>query len=217
MKSLVKGSNCVRWSQYTTLKISNKQLKHQTKVSAHFVFSPSCVKCIQCSCTSCRFPTGFKKKSLKNKSIIFLYIPKSEMSASECQVLESLQGNRLCKISSVNLQRWSSVSVRVPTVSDCNKFAVQILKDEALMPLLTLGLLFILGHLSRVHLATLKIHSISQTLQNFKQRTSLAKQSQKRGYKSRENPVLICISLDASMERLLANRYRAVWGFVQLW
>ena len=38
-KSLVKGSNCVKWSWYTTLKINNK---HQTKVSAHFVFSPVC-------------------------------------------------------------------------------------------------------------------------------------------------------------------------------
>ena len=39
MKSYAKGSNCVRWFRYTTLKISNK---HQTKVSAPFVFFPVC-------------------------------------------------------------------------------------------------------------------------------------------------------------------------------
>ena len=62
--------------------------------------------------------------------------------------------------------------VRAPTVSDRAKFGVQISKDEAATPLLTVGLLFILGHLSRVHLATLKIHSVSQTSPNFEQRTS---------------------------------------------
>ena len=41
------------------------------------------------------------------------------------------------------------------------------------MPLLAVGLLFIFGHLSHVHLTTLKIHSVSQTPLNFKQRTSL--------------------------------------------
>ena len=56
--------------------------------------------------------------------------------------------------------------------TDLAKFAVQISKDEAPTPQLTVGLLFIFGHLSHVHLATLKIHSISQTLPNFKQRTS---------------------------------------------
>ena len=63
--------------------------------------------------------------------------------------------------------------VRVPTVSDRARFAVQISKDEALTPWPTVGLLFIFGHLSRVHLATLKIHSVSQTSPNFEQRTSL--------------------------------------------
>ena len=62
--------------------------------------------------------------------------------------------------------------VRVPTVSDWAKFAVQILKDEALTPLLTVGLLFIFGHLLRVHLATLKIYSVSQASPNFEQKTS---------------------------------------------
>ena len=42
------------------------------------------------------------------------------------------------------------------------------------MPLLTvaIGLLFIFVHLLRVHLATLKIHSVAQTPSNFEQRTS---------------------------------------------
>ena len=62
--------------------------------------------------------------------------------------------------------------VRVPTASDGAKFAVQISKDEAPTPLLTVGLLFIFGHLSRVHFATLKIHSVSQTPLNFEQKTS---------------------------------------------
>ena len=39
MKSHVKGSNCIKWSRYTTLKIINKL---QIKVSAHFVFFPVC-------------------------------------------------------------------------------------------------------------------------------------------------------------------------------
>ena len=42
----------------------------------------------------------------------------------------------------------------MPRVSVCAKFAIQISNDEALMMLLTVGLLFISMHLSRVHLAT---------------------------------------------------------------
>ena len=41
------------------------------------------------------------------------------------------------------------------------------------MPLLTEALLFIFMHLLCVHLTILKIHSVSQTPPNFKQRTSL--------------------------------------------
>ena len=41
------------------------------------------------------------------------------------------------------------------------------------MPLLTVGFLFIFVPLSHVHLATLKIHSVSQTPPNFEQRTKL--------------------------------------------
>ena len=62
--------------------------------------------------------------------------------------------------------------VRVPTASDGAKFAVQISKDEAPTPLLTVGLLFIFVHLLCVLLATLKIHSISQTPLNFEQKAS---------------------------------------------
>ena len=75
------GSNCVKRSWYTTLKINNK---HQIKVSAHFVFFPVCK--IHCF-------TGFdwEKKNLQNL---------------KCWVLLGcLQGNRLSKIPSLNLQR----------------------------------------------------------------------------------------------------------------
>ena len=61
--------------------------------------------------------------------------------------------------------------VRVPTISNRTKFAVQISKDEALTPLLTVGLLFIFVHLSHVQLATLKIHSVSQIPLNFEHKT----------------------------------------------
>ena len=60
--------------------------------------------------------------------------------------------------------------VRVPRVSDWARFAVRISKDEAVMLLQTVGLLFIFMHLSCICLATLKIHSISQTPPNFEQR-----------------------------------------------
>ena len=78
------------------------------------------------------------------------------------------------------------------------------------MPLLTVGLLFIFVHLSCVHLATLKIHSISQTQLNLKTKDIAG--SRKQGYKSHGNPVPVCISRDASMEHLLASCYQAVWG-----
>ena len=95
------------------------------------------------------------------------------MSASECQVLGGLQGyTNFAKFSVESPKMKLREFVRVPTVSDWAKFAVQISKDEAPMPLLTVRLLFILGHLLRVHLASLKIHSVSQTLMNFEQLTS---------------------------------------------
>ena len=49
-KSHAKGSNCVHWSRCTTLKINNK---HQTKVSAHFIFFPVCEQSVLV------YPTGF--------------------------------------------------------------------------------------------------------------------------------------------------------------
>ena len=62
--------------------------------------------------------------------------------------------------------------VRVPRLSHCVRFVDQISKDEDRTPLLTVGILFIFTHLSCVHLATFKIHSISQTPPNFEQKTS---------------------------------------------
>ena len=91
------------------------------------------------------------------------------MSTSECRVFGDLPLQYFqFEFSMKKLHEF----VRVPTVSDWAKFAVQISKDEALMPLLKVGLLFIFGHLLRIHLATLKIHSVSQTSPNFKQTTS---------------------------------------------
>ena len=98
--------------------------------------------------------------------------PKSEISASEWQVLGYLRGNQLQNFQFDTPKMKLCEFVRVPTVSDRAKYAVQISKDKALTPLLTVGLLFILMHLSRVHLATLKIHSVSQIQPNFEQRTS---------------------------------------------
>ena len=85
---------------------------------------------------------------------------------------------------------------------------VQISKDEALMPMLTVGLFLIFTHLSHVHLATLKIHSVSQTPPNFEQKASLEVVNNSM-YKSHENPVPIYISRDASMECLLAGCYQS--------
>ena len=94
------------------------------------------------------------------------------MSASECQVFGGPRGNWLQNFQFESPKMKLREFVRVPTVSDWAKFAVQISKDEAPTPLLTVGLLFIFGHLSHVHLTTLKIHSVSQTLPNFEQTTS---------------------------------------------
>ena len=155
MKSHAKGSNCVKWSRYTTLKINNK---HQTKVSAHFVFSPVCKY-------NLIYPTGFdffhaKIKTLKKN-------PKSEISTSECQVLRYLQGNRLCKISSLKLQRWSSVSAHGKQLSHICSSNLKGWSSDVIAN----SRAFVYFCASCVHLATLKIHSISQTPPNFKQRT----------------------------------------------
>ena len=58
---------------------------------------------------------------------------------------------------------------------DCEKvvnFERIFLYEPCPMSLLTVGLLFIFVHQLCVHLATLKIHSISQTPPNLEQRTS---------------------------------------------
>ena len=95
------------------------------------------------------------------------------MSASECYVLGCLRGNRLQNFQFESTNMKLHEFFRVPMVSDWASFAVQISKDEALMTPLTVGILFIFVHLLCVHLATLKIHSVSQTPPKFEQRTSL--------------------------------------------
>ena len=51
-------------------------------------------------------------------------------------------GNRLCKIFQFESPKMKLCEfVRLPTVSDGAKFAVEISKDEAPTPLLTVGLL----------------------------------------------------------------------------
>ena len=85
------------------------------------------------------------------------------MSESECWVFGGLWGNQLQNFQFEPPKMKLQEFVRVPTVSDWAKFAVQISKDAAPTPLLTAGLLFISGCLSHVHLVTLKIHSSSQT------------------------------------------------------
>ena len=53
------------------------------------------------------------------------------MSASECQVFGCLHGNRLQNFQFESPKMKLCEFVRVPTVSDWDKFAVQIWKDEA--------------------------------------------------------------------------------------
>ena len=92
------------------------------------------------------------------------------MSASECYVFWCLRGNWLQNFQFESPKMKLHEFVRMPTVSDWAKFALKISKDEALMPLLTGGLVFIFLHLLCIHLATLNIHIVSQTPLNFKQR-----------------------------------------------
>ena len=95
---------------------------------------------------------------------------------------------------------------------------VQISKDEALIPLLTVGLLFIFVHLSCYFRASIVCPSCnfenSQLLSDSTNITGSSKLLQKQGYKSSENHVPVCISRDASMECLLAGGYgwsRVTW------
>ena len=154
----------VKWSWYTTLKINNQ---HQTKGSVHFIFFPVCKYSVLV------YPTGFdfftkKIKTVKTKSQV----------RNVCIWMSCFGGvgggyrvTDFAKFQFESPKMKLCEFVRVPTVSNWARFAVQISKDEAPAPLLTVGLLFIFGHLSHVHLTTLKIHSISQTSLNFKQRT----------------------------------------------
>ena len=92
-----------------------------------------------------------------------------KMSTSECQVFRCLWGNRLQNFQFESPKIKLREFVRVPTVSDsqiCSSNLKRISDTIAFV-----GLLFIFGHLSCVHLATLKIHSVSQTSLHFEQRT----------------------------------------------
>ena len=128
------------------------------------------------------------------------------MSTSECRVLGCLRGNRLQNFQFEFPKMKLCEFVRVPMVNDWARFAFQISKDEAPMTLLTVGLLFIFGHLSYVHLETLEIHSVSQMPLNFEQRTlPEVVDSSRNKATSHENPIPACISRYASMECLLAG------------
>ena len=82
--------------------------------------------------------------------------------------------------------------------------------------MLTVRLLLIFMHLLCVHLATLKIHSVFQTPQNFEQRTSPEIVNNSGNEATSLVRILfllsICIIWDASMEHLLTRCYQAVWG-----
>jgi len=132
------------------------------------------------------------------------------MSASECQVLGCLWGNRLQNFHLEFPKMKLCEFVRVPTVSNWAKFVVQISQDEALTPV---GHLFISVHPSCVHLATLKIHSVSRTPLNFEQRTSLEVVNSS----GNEAISLVRFSFLFASARMLewsvlADCYWAVWG-----
>ena len=60
-------------------------------------------------------------------------------------------------------------------------------------------------HLSCVHLATLKIHSVSQTPLNFEQKI-LPEVVHNSRDESRENPIPVCVSWDASMGPMVTRQ-----------
>ena len=114
--------------------------------------------------------------------------------------------------------KWGKKLLSYPaTVSNWAKFAVQISKDEALMPLLTVcySRAFVYLHAFFVCPSCNFENSqhISDSTELLK-RTSPEVVNNKQGYKfkSCENPVPICISWDASVEHLLAGCYQAVRG-----
>ena len=152
MKSHVKGS------QYTILKISNK---HQTKFQLTSYFFPVCEYSVPV------YPTGFdfftQIKALKKKK---------SQARNVCIWMLGFRVPTLQNFQFESPKMKFREFVRVPGVSDWAKFAVQISKDEAPMPLLTVELLFISVHLTCLHLTTLKIHNASQTPPKSEQRAS---------------------------------------------
>ena len=115
----------VKWSRCTTLKINNK---HQTKVSAHFVFFPVCEYSVLV------YPTGidfFFTKKWKHKNKIpsqkcphqnvrfwgayrvtnFAKFPVWISQDEAPWVCQGAHGKRLSQICSLNIKRWSSDTI----------------------------------------------------------------------------------------------------------
>ena len=104
--------------------------------------------------------------------------------------------------------------VRVPRVSNWAIFAVQISKDEALTPLLTLNSRAFVYFCASIMCPSRNFEN-SQHLSNSTELwTKDIAGIRKQGYKSRNTPIPICISRDASMECLLTGRYWAVRGYM---
>ena len=152
-KSHVKGSNCVKWSRYTTLKINNQ---HQMKVSAPFVFSPVCKYSVLV------YPTGL---DFFHSKYFFKQIhPKCPHLS-----VRFLDTNRVTDFAKFPV--WISKD-GAPWVcyhahsKQLSQISSSISKDEAPTSLLTVGLLFIfVHHVSISQLwkftASLKLHRTS--------------------------------------------------------
>ena len=126
MNSYAKGSNCVKWSRYTTLKINNK---HETKVSSHFVFFPVCKDSVLV------YPTGFdffhsKIKALKKEEVPsqkcphlnvrilgaygvtdFAKFPVWTSKDKALWVCWGAQSKRMSQVCCSNLKGWSSDAI----------------------------------------------------------------------------------------------------------
>ena len=98
--------------------------------------------------------------------------------------------------------------VRVARVSTWAKIAVQISNDEAPMPLLTVGFLIIFMHVSCVHFATLKIHSVSQTPTKLWTKDITGSSAQSQRWVLQESCSCLC-KLGCKYG---ACGYQAVWG-----
>ena len=120
-----------------------------------------------------------------------------------------LQGNQLQNFQFESLEVKLCEFVRGPRVSDWAKFAVQIAKDEAPMHAIANIRAFVYFHASIVcpssNFENSQCLSNSTKLQT-KDIAGSSEQQRKWGYKSRENPVPICISRDASMERVVTGQ-----------